>query len=223
MGMVFHVRATGRAGHDLAEGSSLRGSTGADAAHGAAPELDLTASPGARFRAHDATLPPAGTARVHRRTFRVSDVQGEVAPGVRQQLWTYNGTMPGPALHGHVGDRFVIRLRNDTPMGHSIDFHAGEVAPERPMRTLAPGQSLTYRFTATHSGIWLYHCSTMPMSVHLANGMFGAVVIDPPALPPVAGSFVLVQSELYPGSQGQPVDASKVMAESRMRWCSTAT
>jgi nitrite reductase (NO-forming) len=81
------------------------------------------------------------------------------------------------------------------------------------MRTLAPGQSLVYRFTARHSGIWLYHCSTMPMSVHIANGMFGAVVIDPPDLPKVAASYLLVQSELYLGAQDGPVDATKVAAD----------
>jgi nitrite reductase (NO-forming) len=140
-------------------------------------------------------------------------MQAEVAPGVRQQMWTYNGTMPGPTLHGRVGDRFVIRLVNDTSMGHSIDFHAGETPPDRRMRTIAPGESLVYRFTATHSGAWLYHCSTMPMSVHIANGMFGAVVIDPPNLPRVDRSFLMVQSELYLGDQDGPADATKVMGE----------
>jgi nitrite reductase (NO-forming) len=121
--------------------------------------------------------------------------------------------MPGPTLHGRVGDRFVITLVNDTDMGHSIDFHAGQVAPDKPMRTLAPGQSLTYRFTADHAGIWLYHCSTMPMAAHIASGMFGAVVIDPPNLPPVAHSYLLIQSELYLGAQDGSVDVDKVRAE----------
>ena len=147
-----------------------------------------------------------------RRTFTVSTVVRPVAPGVRQRLWTYNRTAPGPTLHGRVGDRFVIRLVNDTDAGHSIDFHAGEGPPDRQMRTLAPGQALTYRFTAEHSGIWMYHCSTMPMSAHIANGMFGAVVIDPPGLRPVAHSFVLVQSELYLGANGGSVDVGKVRA-----------
>jgi nitrite reductase (NO-forming) len=216
VGMVFHVHVTGLAkrDHDTGQGmAGMPGMTGTDTSRRAASDLDFAASPGSGFRAHDPSLPPVETARVHRRTFRVSDAQADVAPGVRQQLWTYNGTMPGPTLHGRVGDRFVIRLVNDTPMGHSIDFHAGQIAPGRAMRTLAPGQSLVYRFTAHHSGIWLYHCSTMPMSVHIANGMFGAVVIDPPDLPRVAKSYLLVQSELYLGKQGGPADATKVLAE----------
>jgi nitrite reductase (NO-forming) len=216
MGMVFHVRVTGRTTSEHDPGDTMTGMphmTGTDPSGGAASNLDLGTFPGLGFRAHDPSLPPAGTTPVHRRTFRVSDVQADVAPGVRQKLWTYNGTMPGPTLHGRIGDRFVIRLVNDTQMGHSIDFHAGQIAPDRAMRTLAPGQSLVYRFTARHSGIWLYHCSTMPMSVHIANGMFGAVVIDPPDLPKVARSYLLVQSELYLGQQGGPADATKVLAE----------
>ena len=63
-------------------------------------------------------------------------------------------------------------------MGHSLDFHAGMVSPDNTMKTIAPGEKLTYRFEATGSGIWLYHCSTAPMSLHMAAGMYGAVIID---------------------------------------------
>jgi nitrite reductase (NO-forming) len=150
---------------------------------------------------------------VHRRTLVVRDVVREVAPGVRQWLWTYDGTAPGPVLHGRVGDRFEITLVNRGSVGHSIDFHAGALAPQRPMRTIAPGESLTYRFRATRAGIWMYHCSTMPMSAHIANGLFGAVVIEPRDLPRVDRSYVLVQSELYLGDQGGEADAEKLAAE----------
>jgi nitrite reductase (NO-forming) len=118
---------------------------------------------------------------------------------VRQRLWTFDGTAPGPVLHGRVGDRFEITLVNRASVGHSIDFHAGETAPDGVTRTIPPGGTLHYAFTATRAGVWMYHCSTMPMSAHIANGLFGAVVIDPPDLPPVARSYLLVQSELYLG------------------------
>lgn len=81
------------------------------------------------------------------------------------------------------------------------------------MRTIAPGQSLTFSFTAQRAGIWMYHCSSMPMSLHIANGMFGAVVIDPPGLAPVDREYLLVQSELYLGAQGATADPAKVAAE----------
>jgi nitrite reductase (NO-forming) len=81
------------------------------------------------------------------------------------------------------------------------------------MRTIAPGQSLRYTFTATKAGIWMYHCSTMPMSMHIANGMFGAVIIDPPDLEPVDKEFVLVSSEAYLGPQAGTADMAKIQAE----------
>jgi nitrite reductase (NO-forming) len=133
--------------------------------------------------------------------------------GVRQQLWTFNGTAPGPTLRGRVGDRFVVTLTNDTQQGHGVDFHAGSLAPDEPMRTIGPGESHTFSFTATRSGIWMYHCSAMPMSLHIANGMFGAVVIDPPGLPSVDREYLLVQSELYLGPQDASADPDKVRAE----------
>ncbi len=176
----------------------------------AADDIDLMKQPAASFLATDAVLPPAASETVHQYTFTVREGLREVAPGIKQTLWTYDGTAPGPTLRGKVGDRFEITLVNDGTIGHSIDFHAGSLAPDGPMRTIQPGERLTYNFTATRSGIWLYHCSTMPMSLHIANGMFGAVIIDPPGLAPVDTEFVLLQSELYLGPQGGIADLGRV-------------
>jgi nitrite reductase (NO-forming) len=223
MGMVLTVKATGHAsaagdrhaGHQHGPASTPADPVAHDMATSAGPDarIDPMARPGKDFSAHDAGLPPLEPGRVHRRTVTVTETEHEVAPGVRQRLWTYNGSAPGPVLHGRVGDTFVIRLVNDGTIGHSVDFHAGSLAPQGPMRTIAPGQSLVYRFTATKAGIWMYHCSSMPMSAHIANGMFGAVVIEPPDLPKVDRSYVLVQSELYLGKQGGEVDVDKVRDE----------
>src|SRR5690606_31750590 len=143
-------------------------------------------------------------------TPEAQEIVEEGAPGIRQERWTFGGTAPGPVLRGKVGDTFEITLVNDGTIGHSIDFHAGALAPDEPMRTIQPGESLTYSFTATRSGIWMYHCATMPMSLHVANGMFGAVVIDPPGLPEVDREFLLVQSEFYLGAQGAEADPLKL-------------
>src|SRR5690606_13280269 len=78
------------------------------------------------------------------------------------------------------------------------------------MRTLGPGESLVYRFEAKHAGMYMYHCGTAPALHHIGNGMFGAIVIDPPALPPVDKEFVFVQSEYYTGPEGQPGDLVKM-------------
>lgn len=179
--------------------------------------LDLSAEPSDGFSAFDPVLSPlpkeAGKQVIHRQKFTVSELETEVAAGYTQKLWTFNSTAPGPTLHGRVGDRFEITLYNDGSLGHSIDFHAGSLAPDEPMRTIAPGEELVYTFTATKSGMWMYHCSTKPMSAHIANGMFGAVVIEPEDLPEVDRSYLLVQSEFYLGPQGQPVDVDKVSTQ----------
>ncbi|MCK6211813.1 multicopper oxidase domain-containing protein [Georgenia sp. EYE_87] len=215
MGMTLAIVAVGAPGAAADGGTAAGHDTpgSADAGAGAAGLLDLMADPGEGFAAHDATLPPAPDATVHELTLTVTEVRAEVAPGVTQERWTFDGSAPGPTLRGKVGDVFEITLVNDGTIGHSIDFHAGALAPDRPMRTIAPGESLTYRFTATRSGIWMYHCSTMPMSMHIANGMFGAVVIDPANLEPVDREYLLVQSELYLGAVDGPADADKIAAE----------
>ena len=197
---------------------------GADADHHAAPagpaepdrpapRVDALADPGPDFVARDATAPVAAPTRLHRLELRVQEVVREVAPGVTQRLWTFNGTVPGPVLRGRVGDTFEITLVNDGTIDHGIDFHAGALAPDEPMRPIEPGERLTYRFTATKAGIWMYHCSTMPMLLHVGNGMYGAVIIDPPDLPPVDREYVLVQSELYLGPEGAPGDLAAMQAE----------
>jgi len=179
----------------------------------AADDVDLSAEPPAGFAAWPATLAPASAERVHRVTLRVEELVTEVAPGVRQTRWTFGGTAPGPTLRGRIGDTFEITLVNDGTIGHSIDFHAGSLAPNQPMRTVQPGETLRYTFTATMAGIWMYHCATMPMSMHIANGMYGAVIIDPPELAPVDREYLLVQGELYLGPQGGTADADRIATQ----------
>lgn len=207
MGMVFDVKVAGvssntsQAGHQHAASSQ-------------SAQVDLNWQPPSYFKAHDARAPrPQAPGTVHRHTLRVSEITAQVGAGVTQKRMTYNGGVPGPVLRGQVGDRFEITLVNDGTMSHSIDFHAGVLAPDKPMRSISPGQSLQYNFTATRSGIWLYHCSTAPMSVHLAAGMHGAVIIDPPGLSQVDHEFVLIQSEIYLGPEGGSTDEAKVAAK----------
>jgi nitrite reductase (NO-forming) len=175
--------------------------------------VDPLAEPGPGFTAREATAPEPPPARVHRVELRVEEVEREVAPGVRQQLWTFNGTAPGPVLRGRVGDTFEITLVNDGSIDHGVDLHAGALAPDRAMRPIEPGERLSYRFTGTRAGVWMYHCATMPMLHHIGNGMYGAVIIDPPDLPEVDREYVLVQSELYLGPDGAPGDLAKMQQE----------
>ena len=207
MGMVFDVKVAGVSSNTSHSGHQHSASS-------QSAQVDLNWQPPSYFKAHDARAPrPQAAGTVHRHTLRVSEITAQVGAGVTQKRMTYNGGVPGPVLRGQVGDRFEITLVNDGTMSHSIDFHAGVLAPDKPMRSISPGQSLQYNFTATRSGIWLYHCSTAPMSVHLAAGMHGAVIIDPPGLSQVDHEFVLIQSEIYLGPEGGAIDEAKVAAK----------
>ena len=209
MGMTLDIVATGTDAGD-ASGDPTATATGS-----AADDMDLLADPGPSFRPYDATLPRLDESKgtVHRMTLPITEQEKEVAPGVRQKVWTFGRTAPGPVLHGQVGDTFVVTVVNHGTESHGIDFHAGSLAPDKVMRPIPPGGSVVYRFTATRAGIWMYHCSSMPMSVHIANGMFGAVVIEPPDLPQVDRSYVVVQSEQYFGPQDGSADPDKVRLE----------
>jgi nitrite reductase (NO-forming) len=177
------------------------GDTKAVAAGGAASaqgkSIDFAATPGEGWKPFDPTLQPAPEGTEHTITIHAAEEQVEIAPDVTQEMWTFNGQVPAPILRGKVGDIFTVTLVNDGKNGHSIDFHASEVAPDDEMRTIGPGETLVYQFEATHSGIWMYHCGTPPVLHHTGNGMYGAVIIDPPGLPPVDHEYIFVQSELY--------------------------
>ena len=218
-GMVFHVTAGGAAAaghqhgdHQHGGGQSNQAGSGKDAVPDYAAQLP------AGFKAFDAALPPAPTSpdggpMTHRHTFTVKEQVMPVGAGVTQRRLTFNGQVPGPVLRGKVGDTFEITLVNDGTMSHSLDFHAGITPPDQAMRSINPGESLVYTFKAQHSGIWLYHCSTSPMSLHLAAGMHGAVIIDPPGLPAVDREYVIVASEVYLGPEGGEPNTDKIAAK----------
>ena len=97
--------------------------------------------------------------------------------GTEYPAWTFGGTVPGPVLRVRQGDEVRIRLVNQAPMGHSIDFHASEVAWNDEMRSIKPGESLVYQFKAQRSGAWMYHCGTAPVLHHIGNGMYGLILL----------------------------------------------
>jgi nitrite reductase (NO-forming) len=181
--------------------------------------MDLSADFSTGWQPRDPNLAPAPGGTVHKVELHAAHTTVEVAPGVKQQMWTFGGTAPGPTLHGQSGDVFEITLVNDDHgMGHGIDFHAGSLAPDRPMRTIQPGERLVYRFRAEKAGAWLYHCSTAPMLQHMGNGMYGAVVIDPPGLAKVDHEYVLVSSELYLGTPGSSAQVTKMRQNTPDAW-----
>ena len=214
MGMTLHVQATGAtSGASSSARTTAPGSHdhGQDAAAGPATPTELT-DYAATITPRDPVLPPATSETERHYTFTVTEQTVNVTSSLTRQTWTFNGDAPGPILRGHIGDTFHITLVNNGTMSHSLDFHAGLVSPDQVMRSIEPGQTLEYTFVAKNAGIWLYHCSTAPMSMHIANGMFGAVIIDPTDLDKVDREYVMVASELYLGADGQSADASLLSA-----------
>src|SRR4026209_2158072 len=115
----------------------------------------------------------------------------EIAPGVKFSAWTFGDQVPGPTVRARVGDRikFVMTNRSDepapvpqmvaAPMMHSMDFHAVMVSPQDKYRSIAPGQTIEFEFTANYPGIFMYHCGTPMILEHIASGMYGAVIVEP--------------------------------------------
>ncbi|MFJ5560745.1 multicopper oxidase domain-containing protein [Streptomyces sp. NPDC093250] len=220
-GMTMDIVVTGESRETGDTGTSGDTSASGDTGHASGHDghsatataggLDLSADFSAGWKPRRADLAPAPGGTVHKAELRAAHTTVEVAPGVKQQMWTFGGTAPGPTLHGKVGDVFEITLVNDDQsMGHGIDFHAGSLAPDKPMRTIQPGERLVYRFRAEKAGAWLYHCSTAPMLQHIGNGMYGAVVIDPPGLKKADHEYVLVSSELFLGTLGSTAQVAKM-------------
>ena len=208
-----------QAGMNLAIVVTGSATAGASSAPSAAPATDLNAKiDAAAMPAHEwigrsPILPAASGGTLHEVAFDAMESIIEVAPGVTQEMWTFNGTAPGPVLRGEIGDTFRITLTNKGKMGHSIDFHASKVAWSDEMRTIQPGESLVYEFKAQFAGAFMYHCGTAPALHHIGNGMFGVIIINPPNLPAVDEEFFVTQSELYLGPQGQPGDLTKMVNE----------
>jgi len=208
LGMVLTIEVGGSSGTEVAAAAPT-GTDQAVAPGGAT--IDPNGKPGPDWKPFDPTLQPAPGGTEHKVELHATEVQKEVAPGVTQEVWTFNGQSPGPTLRGKVGDVFTVTLYNDGKFGHSIDFHASQTNMDQDMRTIQPGESLVYQFRAEYSGIWMYHCGTAPILHHIGNGMFGAVIIDPPDLAPVDHEYLFVQSDMYFGPNGQPGDLTKMM------------
>ena len=183
----------------------------ADVSHGEAP-IGTTAAPADI----DPIAPTRSASRLHKVRFEMKNVRLSVTPQVQYDGWSFEGRVPGPVIRVTVGDTVDFTLVNKTQMVHSIDFHAAEVAPSRVYTNVMPNDSLHYRWVAQVPGAFLYHCGTAPVAMHIANGMYGAIIVDPVRPRPAAKEFVLVQSEFYgqkgsgPDSQVRTLDWAKL-------------
>jgi nitrite reductase (NO-forming) len=144
-----------------------------------------------------AELPPLSSGHIVPIKLALIDKTVDIGGGRMYEAWTFNGTVPGPVLHARVGDTLDVELTNTATMGHSIDFHA-ELGPNQvAYQTIAPGETLHFKVPAYYPGVFLYHCGSEPVLLHIANGMYGALIIDPKVGWGPGQNFVLVQSEFY--------------------------
>ncbi len=189
---------------------------GGDSQGGPAPATETQADPNAPpYTLYDATAPAVLPGTTHDITLTVEEKPMTVAPGFVVNVWTFNGTVPGPVIRVTEGDTIRIHLKNPatSKLPHSIDFHASQVAWNDEMTSINPGEEKLYEWKADYAGVWMYHCGTAPALHHIANGMYGMVIVEPKGgLPKVDREFALVQSEWYLGPQGQPVSLQKASA-----------
>ncbi|WP_334072867.1 MULTISPECIES: multicopper oxidase domain-containing protein [Paenibacillus] len=133
-------------------------------------------------------------------TAQVSNV--EISEGVEYNAWTFNGTVPGPVLRVKEGDMLQFTLSNlDPNMPHSMDFHAVHAAPSKKFIDVMPNEKGSFTYTAATPGVFMYHCGTSPVLMHVANGMHGLIIVEPKngyatdSL--IDKEYTLVQSEWY--------------------------
>lgn len=152
----------------------------------------------------------------------VVEKEMRLANGTSYTFWTFNGTVPGPFIRVREGDLVEVNLSNhpDSKMPHNIDFHAvtGPGGGAEASLT-APGHTTTFSFRALHSGLFVYHCAAAPVGMHIANGMYGLILVEPKqGLPKVDKEFYIMQSEVYThgefGDKGlQTFDLEKAIKE----------
>jgi nitrite reductase (NO-forming) len=121
-----------------------------------------------------------------------------IAEGVDYQVWTFDGTTPGPVIRVQLGDTIHFTLHNASTLGlaHSIDFHAAQTPWDKNYQPVQPGQTASFDWVARFPGVFMYHCGVPPVMQHISNGMYGAIVVEPPGLAP-AREYVMVSSEFY--------------------------
>jgi nitrite reductase (NO-forming) len=160
-----------------------------------------------KHAAFPAALPAATAGPVAHVHLGIADRVVSIAPGIHYQAWTFGDNAPGPVIHVRQGQKVEVTLTNKGMMAHSVDFHAAQVAPNVDFADVAPGASKTFSFVASIPGVFMYHCGTAPAFEHIANGMYGAIVVEPKNMPPVQHQYVLVSSEWYLNAPGNGAPA----------------
>jgi len=150
------------------------------------------------------------------------EVTGNLADGATYRYWTFNQKVPGPFVRVRVGDTVAVKLKNhdDSLMMHNVDFHAVTGPGGGAKATDAgPGEARSFEFTAINPGLFVYHCAVPMAAQHIANGMYGLILVEPEGgLPKVDHEFYVMQGEIYTeqklGAKGELTESyDKLLAE----------
>jgi nitrite reductase (NO-forming) len=143
--------------------------------------------------------------KTHEYTLVAEETTLEIAPGVRVDAWTYNGTIPGPTLTATEGDRVIVHFINKTPLPHTVHFHGDHPSTQDGVfeQVMANG-TYTYDFIATPAGALMYHCHVSPVMQHVRMGLYGAFIVHPKNPLPPAREYVLVSGEYDTQNQLNP-------------------
>lgn len=152
----------------------------------------------------------------------VREIEMDIAEGVKYTFWTFGGTVPGNFIRIRQGDTVEFHLKNhpDSKMPHNIDLH-GVTGPGGGAASsfTAPGHESQFTFKALNQGLYIYHCATAPVGMHVANGMYGLILVEPPeGLTKVDREFYVVQGDFYTVGKYrekgyQPFDMQKAIDE----------
>ncbi len=189
-----------------------------------ASKIEVTGSAQAELTAPPMVPKPVGNRAatkliVH---MEILEKEGTMADGVRYVYWTFGGSVPGSFIRTRIGDEVEFHLKNhpDNKLPHNIDLHAvtgpgGGAASS----FVAPGHEVVFSFKVLNQGLYVYHCATAPVGMHIANGMYGLILVEPEGgLPPVDKEYYVMQGDFYTkganGDKGlQPFDMTKAIKE----------
>ncbi len=187
-------------------------------------QIEVTATTVAKLTSPPNVPQPVGNRKAKRLivNMEILEKEGELADGVKYIYWTFGGTVPGSFIRTRVGDEIEFHLKNhpDNKLPHNIDLHAvNGPGGGATSSFVAPGHEVTFSFKVLNVGLFVYHCATAPVGMHIANGMYGLILVEPEGgLPPVDKEYYIMQGDFYTaGKNGetglQPFDMQKAIDE----------
>lgn len=150
----------------------------------------------------------------------ILELEGEMVSGVKYMYWTFGGTVPGSFIRARVGDEIEFHLKNhpDNKLPHNIDLHAvNGPGGGAESSFVAPGHEKVFSFKVLNPGLFVYHCATAPVGMHIANGMYGLIMVEPEGgLAPVDKEYYVMQGDFYTDGKFGDVECKVLICKKRL-------